>query len=167
MKPIAWGCKLWPRKEWLDESMLFTFAQIFHKLCLLNCSICLRLPFYQVFVKCYFKNPQFQLQKNIPQTNKMTWVIIASTGINGVSLAHYNYLLNKHGDLSFCCILQNIVGNIYGNFEKLFNNFFSEESSFNWIHREHVNVQLVHIYSTDWVFVRQEERMHLLWDMVY
>ena len=23
-----------------------------------------------------------------------------------------------------------------------------------WIHREHVNMQLVHMYSTDWVFVR-------------
>ena len=34
-------------------------------------------------------NPCFQLPKNIKQTDKITRLISASTGINGVSLTHH------------------------------------------------------------------------------
>ena len=44
-----------------------------------NCSIHLRLTTHQVF---------FQLQQNVQWTNEMSRMISASTGINGVSLAH-------------------------------------------------------------------------------
>ena len=52
-------------------------------------SIPLRLFTYEVFFKCYFKNPCFQLKQNVSWTNEMTCVISASAGINGVSLAHF------------------------------------------------------------------------------
>ena len=52
-------------------------------------SIPLRLYTHQVFFSCYFKNPFFQPQQNVLLTNEMTRMISASTGINGVSLAHY------------------------------------------------------------------------------
>ena len=44
-----------------------------------NCSIHSRLTTHQVF---------FQLQQNVQWTNEMSRMISASTGINGVSLAH-------------------------------------------------------------------------------
>lgn len=55
-----------------------------------NYSIRARLSTHQVFFfKCYFKSPCFQLQQNALRTDQMTCVIIASTSINGVSLAHH------------------------------------------------------------------------------
>ena len=60
--------------------LVVPFAQIF----IINIEI-----FYQVILKCYFKNLCFQLQQNVLWINEMMRVIFASTGINGVSLAHY------------------------------------------------------------------------------
>ena len=68
--------------------MSLKFLQFSHKSSI-SCSICSNLSFYQVILKCYFKNPCFQLQQNVLWINEMMRVIFASTGINGVSLAHY------------------------------------------------------------------------------
>ena len=54
------------------------------------------------FFKCYFKSPCFQLQQNVLWTDQMTRVIIASTGINGVSLAHHISWTNIVSCLSSC-----------------------------------------------------------------
>ena len=90
-KAVTRGCKLriWKEqlKEWF-ELMSHTFTQFSHKFSI-SCSICSNLSFYQVILKCYFKNPCFQLQQNVLWTNEIMRVIFASTGINGVSLAHY------------------------------------------------------------------------------
>lgn len=64
-----------------------------------NCSIRWRFFTKQVFFKCYFKIPCFQVPQNEPWTDEMTRVISASSGINGESLAPH--ILNKHREQSF------------------------------------------------------------------
>ena len=102
--------------------MSLTFLQFSHKL-LIGCSICSSLSFYQVIFKCHFKNPCFQLQQNVLWTNEIMRVIFASTGINGVSLAHY---------ISYTSLVTYLF---------LMYMYFLKQTSLNspwkWSHREH------------------------------
>ena len=119
--------------------MSLTFLQFSHKL-LIGCSICSSLSFYQVIFKCHFKNPCFQLQQNVLWTNEVMRVIFASTGINGVSLAHY---------ISYTSLVTYLFFNVF--FETDIIKFtLKVNPQGTWP----TNMQLVHMYSTDWMLVK-------------
>ena len=85
-----------------------------------NCSIHLRLTTYQVF---------FQLQQNVQWTDEMTCMISASTGINRVSLMHISPK-QARWPISLIVFFETDIGkeHLRKVYQKLSNNFFSEES---------------------------------------
>ena len=87
-----------------------------------NCSIHSRLTTYQVF---------FLLQQNVPWNNEMTRMISASSGINGVSLAHISPK-QARWPISFIVFFETDIGkeHLRKVYKKLSNNFFSEESPY-------------------------------------
>ena len=119
--------------------MSLTFLQFSHKSSI-SCSICSNLSFYQVILKCYFKNPCFQLQQNVLWTNEIMRVTFASTGINGVSLAHY---------ISYTSMVTYLFFNVF--FETDIVKFTLKVNPQG---TRPTNMQLVLMYSTDWMLVR-------------
>ena len=121
-KAITQRGKLWP---WRNDSknILSWYRLNFSAIptnYISNCSIHSRLTTYQVF---------FQLQQNVQWTDGMTCMISASTGINGVSLMHISPK-QARWPISLTVFFETGIGkeHLRKVYQKLSNNFFSEES---------------------------------------
>ena len=115
-KLVIPGFKLWPWKDRLKkcfESKLIKFVWFCHKLNIQIVSYAWDFLPIKFFFKCYFKSFASINCSKMYLNDKMMHVISASTGINGVSLAHYISYTGTATYLVYCIFWnRHQVGNI-------------------------------------------------------